>query len=227
MTRKLITLLFILTGTMLHIACAQNKSLYDKGLYATKTDTLPYRVLFPVQFNPAQKYPVIFVLHGAGERGNDNEIQLNNGGDLFTKTENRQQYQAIVIFPQCPKDSFWSNVKFELDSATHARKFLFQTDAEPTKAMKALLALVDEWLEKPYVNKKQVYVGGLSMGGMGTFELIGRKPKLFAAAFPICGGDNTLNAKKYAKKVPLWIFHGAKDNIVSADHSIVMEAAIK
>jgi predicted peptidase len=89
------------------------------------------------------------------------------------------------------------------------------------------MGCVAEFLQKPYVNKHRVYVGGLSMGGMGTFEIIGREPNVFAAAFAICGGDNTLNAKKYAKKVPLWIFHGGKDNVVSPDHSLVMVDAIK
>ncbi|RCH55526.1 phospholipase [Mucilaginibacter hurinus] len=220
----LLVLIAIFSSSAIH---AQDRTLYTEGRYASKNDTLPYRVLFPVQFNPKQKYPVVFVLHGRGECGNDNKKQLTHGADLFLNTEVRQNYQAIVIFPQCPTDSFWSNVKIETDSVTGNRKFLFQTDGEPTKAMKALLGLTNEWMKKPYVNKKQVYVGGLSMGGMGTFELIGRKPKMFAAAFPICGGDNTLNAKKYAKKVPLWIFHGAKDNVVPADHSIVMVEALK
>jgi predicted peptidase len=77
------------------------------------------------------------------------------------------------------------------------------------------------------VDKHRVYVGGLSMGGMGTFELLRRKPNVFAAAFAICGGDNTFNAKLYAKKVPLWIFHGAKDDVVPVEHSLVMAEAIK
>ena len=227
MNSKSIILLLLSMGLALPFVKAQDKTSYDKGLYAAKGDTLPYRILFPLQFNPANKYPLIIILHGSGERGNDNEAQLKNGGDLFLQPRIRQDYQAIVIFPQCPNDSYWSNVKVETDSVTGKRKFIFQTDAEPTKAMHALLGLTDEMLKKPYIDKSQVYVGGLSMGGMGTFEIIGRKPKVFAAAFPICGGDNTLNAKKYAKKVPLWIFHGAKDNVVPADHSEVIVAAIK
>jgi predicted peptidase len=62
---------------------------------------------------------------------------------------------------------------------------------------------------------------------MGTYELLRREPNIFAAAFAICGGDNTLNVKKYAKKVPLWIFHGAKDDVVPVDHSTVVVEAIK
>lgn len=202
-----------------------SKPTYERGIFTAKGDTLPYRILFPVGFDPAKKYPLIIVLHGAGERGNDNQSQLKNGAALFLKADVREQFPAIVIFPQCPANDFWADVIVKPDSSGF--RFTFQTDGKPTKSMSALMGMIDGFLDKPFINKHQVYIGGLSMGGMGTFEIIGREPSVFAAAFSICGGDNTLNAKKYAKKVPLWIFHGAKDKTVSADHSIVMVDAIK
>jgi predicted peptidase len=199
---------------------------FDRGSYISKSDTIPYRILFPQNFDPTKKYALILVLHGAGERGNNNEAQLAYGPKLFLNDTIRARYPAIVVFPQCPKDSYWSNVKIETD-ASGKRTFHFLEGGEPTTAMRALLGLVAEFLEKPYVDKHHVYVGGLSMGGMGTFEILRRKPAVFAAAFAICGGDNTLNAKVYAKKVPIWIFHGAKDSVVPVDHSQVMVEAIK
>ena len=77
-----------------------------------------------------------------------------------------------------------------------------------------------------YVDNSKIYVGGLSMGGMGTFEIISRQPNVFAAAFAICGGGNTENATKFATKVPMWIFHGAKDNVVKPQLSVQMVNAI-
>jgi len=206
---------------------AQNNSAFERGSYISKGDTLPYRILFPKNFDPTKKYPLLLVLHGAGERGNNNEAQLKYGTKLFLNDTIRDRYPAIIVLPQCSANSFWSNVKMETDSATKKMKWIFQVDAPPTKAMQLLLGLTDDFLDKPYVNKHKVYVGGLSMGGMGTFEIIGRKPNIFAAAFSICGGDNTLNAKKYATKVPLWIFHGEKDSVVPFEHSEVMVQAIK
>lgn len=206
---------------------AQSKKLFDRGSYIVKKDTLHYRILFPVDFDAAKKYPVLFVLHGAGERGNDNEAQLAYGTKLFLEDTIRDKYPAIIVFPQCPVASYWSNVKIEKDSASNKSKFIFTYDKPPTIAMTMLLGLVDQFLDKPFVNKHRLYVGGLSMGGMGTYEIIGRKPNIFAAAFAICGGDNTLNAKKYAKKVPLWIFHGEKDSVVPYTHSEAVVAAVK
>lgn len=205
---------------------APNLSSFDRGSFISKGDTLAYRILFPQNFDPTKKYALILVLHGAGERGNDNEAQLKFGPELFLKDTIRAKYQAIVVFPQCPTNSYWSNVKIETNASG---KFIFNfvEGGEPTQAMKSLMGLVSQMLDKPYVDKHHMYVGGLSMGGMGTFEILRRMPNVFAAAFAICGGDNTLNARTYAKKVPLWIFHGEKDSVVPFDHSQVMVNAIK
>lgn len=156
---------------------AQDFKRYDKGSYINGKDTISYRILFPEHFDAKQQYPVLFFLHGVGERGHDNAKQLDHGGKLFLKDDLRQKYPAIIIFPQCPEDSFWANVKHSTDSAGKW-KFDFQKGGKPTKAMKALLGMIDNFLEKPFVNHKQVYVGGLSMGGMGTYEVLRRKLKL-------------------------------------------------
>jgi predicted peptidase len=76
------------------------------------------------------------------------------------------------------------------------------------------------------VDKKRVYIGGLSMGGMGTFELTRRDPSQFAAAFPICGATDPSTAGS-VNKISWWIFHGAKDNVVPPIYSIQMADALK
>jgi len=204
---------------------AQDLTKYDRGSFADKRDTMSYRILFPENFDPAKKYPVLFFLHGRGESGHDNEKQLANGAGVFLKPEVREQFPAIVIFPQCPADSYWANVNIAPDAAGK-RSFDFVKGGEPTKAMRALLGMIDNILDKPYISKDQVYAGGLSMGGMGTYELLRRRPKMFAAAFAICGGDNLANVNKY-KKVPLWIFHGGKDDVVNPAFSTAIANQLK
>ena len=110
---------------------AQKYPSFESGSYIDKTDTMHYRVLFPLYFDPAKKYPVIFVLHGSGERGNNNEAQLKYGPKLFLNDTVREKYPAIVIFPQCPADEWWSNVKMEDDSVTKKTKFIFTYDMPP------------------------------------------------------------------------------------------------
>jgi len=60
-------------------------SKFDRGSFISKSDTIPYRILFPQNFDPTKKYALILVLHGAGERGNNNEAQLVYGPKLFLK----------------------------------------------------------------------------------------------------------------------------------------------
>jgi len=205
---------------------AQQFDLFARESFGSGKDVMPYRILYPDHFHRAKKYPLILVLHGAGERGDDNELQLTHGAKLFLKDDVRKKFPAIVVFPQCPTGSYWSNVDRESIS-DDKRNFIFREDGEPTKAMSLLLVLIDDLLKKPYIDKNRLYVGGLSMGGMGTFELLSRRPHLFAAAFPICGGGHPNTVKEYAKDVSLWIFHGAKDNVVSLHHSEVMVNALK
>lgn len=203
---------------------AQDKSTFTKEVFVKGGDSLLYRMLLPENFDAGKKYPVLIFLHGAGERGNDNEAQLTHGSNLFLSEKVRKEFPAIIVFPQCPKDDFWANVKFG-DGKT-ADRFSFQKGADPNRSMKMLIGLLGYLKREKYTDKDRFYVGGLSMGGMGTLELLRRKPRDFAAAFSICGGDNVENVKKY-KKVPVWLFHGGKDNVVPPEKSEVLYAELK
>jgi len=89
---------------------AQNE-LFLKKEFIYEGDTLPYRILYPENYNKSASYPLVLFLHGAGERGNDNEKQLVHGASLFTDPQNRQKFPAIVVFPQCPENGFWAPIK--------------------------------------------------------------------------------------------------------------------
>lgn len=207
------------------IASAQDFSAFQANQLIHRGDTLPYRILYPEDYNPENSYPVLFFLHGAGERGNDNETQLAHGAKLFLEDSIRSAFPAIVVFPQCPADSYWSNVEIRSE-ADGQREFYFRTKGKPSTAMSLFLRLVKHMRKQEAIDQQRMYIGGLSMGAMGTYEALRRKPKFFAAAFAICGGDNTANAKKY-KHVPLWIFHGEQDNVVPATHSHAIVAELR
>lgn len=190
---------------------AQDISLYSPKIFVKGADTLKYRVLMPKDFDAAKKYPVLVFLHGAGERGNDNKAQLTHGGKLFLQDEVRNNFPAVVVFPQCAADSYWSNVEIETENA--GRRFNFKKGGQPTPPMKLVIGLVNELRSEPYADKSRFYLAGLSMGGMGTFELLSRKPKIFAAAMPICGGEtpkalenmlNVLNCGFFTVRKMMW-----------------------
>ncbi|WP_343531851.1 phospholipase [Pedobacter sp.] len=210
------TSIFLLLFFLCNAAFAQDLSLYKKEAFITNGDTLKYRILYPKNFDSQKKYPVILFLHGRGESGNDNEKQLTNGGKLFLDENFRNNNEVITIFPQCASNSYWANV--EIDTVNTKRFFTFVKGGKPTKAMNLVLQFTNSYFKNSFVDPTKIYVGGLSMGGMGTFEILRRKPNTFAAAFAICGGDNVQNAKKY-KHVPLWIFHGGLDDVVTPQFS--------
>ncbi|WP_445956707.1 carboxylesterase family protein [Yeosuana sp.] len=209
-----------------NLIIGQNQNLYTSEIFVKNNDTLQYRMLLPKDFSESKQYPLVLFFHGAGERGNDNVTQLVHGSSLFSNEKNRDSFPAIIVFPQCPKEDYWSNVKRDY-SKKGLEKFKYKRIGKPTKSMKLVLGLMDDLTNKPYVKKNQVYVGGLSMGGMGTFEILKRRPNMFAAAFPICGGGNPKSVAKYANKVALWIFHGGKDDEVHPYFSLVMVTALQ
>lgn len=209
-------------------ALAQDYPSFEKKSLIRETDTLLYRIQYPLDYKPTKKYPLVLFLHGAGERGNDNQAQLFWGGSLFADSGNRSRFPAIVIFPQCPKDDFWARLnRGSAQSGYTAAVFQFDTTPQPGKAMGLVMALVDSMVNSGHVQPKKVYVGGLSMGGMGTFELLWRRPELFAAAFPICGGGNPATASAYASRTALWVFHGGSDPVVPPVNSQLMVAALQ
>ncbi len=207
------------------ITYAQDFSAYQKKWIVQGSDTMPYRLLLPENYDAAKTYPVIFFLHGSGERGNDNEKQLTHGASLFLKPELRKKFPAIVIFPQCAGAGYWSNVWRTFDQEQKIT-YNFIAGGEPTADMRMLQQLVMYILKTYPVKKDQVYVGGLSMGGMGTYELVRRTPGIFAAAFPICGGAVPSTAKAM-NRVKWWIFHGGKDDVVDASFSRNITEALK
>lgn len=225
MIARSFVLIFSLLLPFLSSAIAQEVVAYQAALHVSGNDTLPYRILYPDNFDSSREYPLVLFLHGAGERGNDNLAQLMHGSRLFAREDVQEQFPAVVLFPQCPSNSFWANVETTRDTMPYS--FDFQTSGPPTAAMRLLLELLDEHKSKPYIDQRRLYVGGLSMGGMGTLELLRRQPDTFAAAIAICGGDNPENASKYAHKVSIWLLHGEADPVVPVRYSIAMAEELR
>ncbi len=205
---------------------AQNNEFFEKQLFVLGGDTLRCRILTPINYSPAQKYPLVVFLHGSGERGNDNEKQLTWGADLFLDSLNRVRYPAIIVFPQCPENESWANT-IRTDIKDSLGGFRLDTTAKIRNALYLLINFIDTLSAHGAVDKQRIYAGGLSMGGFGTFEILWRRPDLFAAAFPICGGGSPGKVNQYAHGLPIWIFHGNDDSIVPVGNSRQMVQALR
>ncbi|MBI3830940.1 MAG: prolyl oligopeptidase family serine peptidase [Planctomycetes bacterium] len=188
---------------------------------------LGYRLLKPKDFNPEKKYPLLVYLHGSGECGSDNRSQI---ADVFFLSEGayRGKYNAFVLAPQCPKGARWA----DFDTAPEALELVRTTSnyrlaAKPSDPMRLLLDAVDALQKEfPAIDGSRLYIVGSSLGGFGTWEALVRRPGFFAAAVPICGGNDETQAER-AAKTPLWIFHGAKDQNVKVAGDRNMVAALK
>lgn len=209
-----ILLAFVIASCKTSQLPQETKNEYLYKVHKTAKLDLPYRLMYPSKIQ--KKYPLLIFLHGSGERGTDNEKQLVHGSKWIQK--NLADYPAIAIFPQCPTNDYWSNVTITTN-AQGQRKFEFTEEAKATPAMTALMSLIEEMSQKPYIDPSRIYVMGLSMGGMATIELMWRMPGKFAAAAPICGGGTPSRSKAMAETKAIWLFHGDKDSVVPVDHS--------
>lgn len=159
-----------------------------------------YVQYLPKDFNPEEKYPLVFFLHGAGERGEDPDIGCRHGYMKHVREEGAE-YPFIFIGPQCPEDKYWGCYT------------------------ESLIAFLEEKMEELPIDPHRVYLTGLSMGGTGTWMLAMACPEKFAAIAPVCGTGIYWHSE-IMKDVPIMTYHGDLDTVVPIDESIHMISAI-
>lgn len=187
--------------------------------YSGEDAPIPYRFFVPSDYSEEYAYPVLLFLHGAGERGDDNEAQLKNVLQILFDDPDSPVYQSIVIVPQCPLDTQWV--------ATPWAEGNYSVDAvAETQNIKNVLTVLDAFCNEYSVNKERVYLMGISMGGFGTWDLLMRHGDLFAAAIPICGGADPSKAASLVNK-PISTFHGTADASVPVTGTQAMVEAIR
>jgi len=172
------------------------------------SSSLPYRLFEPTGVAAGQKLPLVLFLHGMGERGTDNVAQTTWMSGLVNATSGGQ-YASYVLAPQIDTSSWFQSFS-----------------DKPTEAMSLTIKAVKDVIKTQNVDTSRVYVTGLSMGGMGTWDILEREPKLFAAAVPMSGGGDKRSAAEI-KDTAIWAFHGSADPIVSVDSTRSMIDALR
>lgn len=189
---------------------AQDTVQQPKSFEKTITKTLhaDYLLFLPKGYEARgeKKWPLIFFLHGAGERGTNIWKVAVHGPPKIVK--DKADFPFIVVSPQCPSGETWSN--------------------------DLLLNLLDDVIAHHAVDTRRIYLTGLSMGGFGSWSLGSQYPERFAAIAPICGGGEWLRVvlsggkkAKALKSLGVWAFHGAKDPVVKLEESERMVNAFK
>lgn len=163
---------------------------------------LPYRVLLPVDYAPTtMKYPVVVYLHGSGERGDDSWAQLKNGPRAFEDPALQTKHPCIVVAPQAPEGETFGGSWYGGPSATQ----------------QLVASLVEELRGQRSVDAQRVSLIGFSMGAIGGWDLVLRRPTLFSAFVALAGA---LEPKEVGRlTVPTWAFHGSDDPSVPCDQT--------
>ena len=176
------------------------------------------QLLAPPAIEPGRRYPLVVFLHGAGERGRDNEKQLKYLPTWMTEPALRERHPCFLLAPQCREDERWVDISWADKKST--------PQGPPTTDMLAVIAALNAVIAAEPVDPGRIYLTGLSMGGYGTWDLAARQPERFAALLPICGGGDEATAPRLAK-LPIWCFHGDADKVVPVERSRTMIAAVR
>lgn len=164
-----------------------------------KSDTyfnFKYVKYLPKDYDEIKKYPLVFFLHGGGERGDDLDVASRHGYMKYVREEGKE-YPFIFIAPQCPNNKYWGCY------------------------IESLIAFLDYICESLPIDMDRVYLTGLSMGGTGAWMLAMAEPERFAAVAPVCGtgiywyGEVLVNT-------PVYMYHGDCDEIVPVTESVNM-----
>lgn len=184
----------------------------EKRWYIYEQDTLPY--LFHAPVGNSDKYPLVIWLHGKGERGKNNRSQFQNGAEiLLDSMKLNPAYQGYLLIPQCPVTSTWSFYDKTLPR--------IKMTADAPRIQQVLMALIQDLITQEQVDRQRIYLFGISMGGFGVWDIAMRYPDLFAAIVPVCGGADPTQAA-LLKQLPVWAFHGDKDQVVASHFTTEM-----
>ena len=220
MTVSFLSRCFVLGVAALVAGTAQAAPDLTKSIEGSVTDgtnTMPYRLFRPAGYNSGAKFPLVLFLHGAGERGSNNTSQVNSHIDGLVNATQSATYASYLLAPQVAAGNQFVDKPFNTGS--------YATPVAQSTSMALTLQALDLILQDPSVDKNRIYVTGLSMGGYGTFDILVRRPNLFAAAAPMSGGGSTSQAG-LIDHVPLWAFHGSADGTVPVSGSRDMVAAL-
>lgn len=154
---------------------------------------LELQYLLKLPDNQKEKFPLIVFLHGSGERGTNLEMVKSHSPFTY---KNLIPEPVAILAPQCPENIWWDT--------------------------KAIYELIVEITSKYNVDSNRIYLTGLSMGGWGTWKLAQEHPELFAAIAPVCAPVDRIFEFQIDKlnTMPIQIYHGALDDIVSPTNSI-------
>lgn len=195
-------LLLLLFGIFLVQGCAGQSQLIDEELKTVTTETLQYYLYYPAEYEdfPDRDFGILLFLHGGGESGGAlEEIKRNGPPKLLVEGK---QFPFLVLAPQNPHKRKWWNIQ-------------------------AVVQLLDSVIEQNRIDPTRVYLSGLSRGGSAAWDLAVQYPDKWAALAIVCGMAPEPYAHWIDKELPIWVFHGSDDKVISVSESDNMVKKLK
>ena len=171
--------------------------------------TLHYIAVEPDNYDAAQKYPMVILLHGFGA----------HMGDLASLAPAIDATSYVYIFPNAP-------IPFELGPGatgygwTYPRRMpqeLRRAD-DVDSVVDMLATLVDEVTEHYATEPGQVILGGFSQGGMMTYRYGLPNPGKFkglAALSAVAPDEDTMRKRLPTdRSQPIFVAHGTADMVI-------------
>lgn len=191
--------------------CCEGLDVFERR----KDGNVLYRLYTPQASGPR---PMILFLHGGGNGGTDNitHIAADYGCSQFA-----QKYPDFyVMAPMAPEREGGIGFKMKNDFAHSDMTGKFGWYRE---YLAEICDLIRGMIAEGKVDRRRIYVTGMSMGGAGTLRAMSVGVDLFAAAVPICPSmtPETFNILKGLTKSKLWIATAYVDHTIYRHKYIV------
>jgi predicted esterase len=186
-------LLLALTFSLLSNSSAQSLSDFEAYSNSLAGVTMPWRLFKVANPVPGAKYPIVIFLHGSGERGTDNIVQITGqpaGPFCFARPNAQAVFPCYVIVPQM--NSTW----------------------ESASSQNLILSIIDFVKTRFSIDTTRIHLTGNSMGGMGTYYASQTHYDVYASFQPVCGMNGQLSQAAQLAKKPFWAWHGLSDGVV-------------
>jgi predicted peptidase len=201
---------------------SQSVNDFKAGTHTFGGTRLPFRLFIPKDYRASEKFPLILFLHGAGERGSDNTrpVADNLGALIFARDSNQAKHPAFILAPQCPAspnqwvDVPWGNGNYVQDRTPISNE------------LRNVVDMLDSLLQVYSIDTNRLYAVGSSMGGFGTWDMVTRYPKKFAATIPVVGAGDPTKMGLIAH-MGIWAHHGDADPTVPVSGSRNMMKALE
>ncbi|MBQ7666742.1 MAG: dienelactone hydrolase family protein [Kiritimatiellae bacterium] len=167
---------------------------------------------------PSPVFPLVLFMHGAGTRGDDGKAFAGNISFQCLLSQVTENTPAIVLAPQCPDGEKWVNTPWG--------EKVHDFEPAPSRYMGAALELLDRTLATQPIDRSRILVCGNSMGGYATWDVVSRRPGLFAAALPVCGGGDAAKMPEF-DDIPVWAVHGGADGTVPVENSRALVSGLR